>query len=219
MKRRILLRGFSLLGFGYAGLKFLKNLSISRQRRVVQPLHTGHGTIYHRNYWIDIAKPTLSVESMLDDIKTNFADYSPSVLAEFSKCKGDPDTMHVGDEYDIKIFGPWNGMVRVMDIKPMSFDFATLEGHPEAGKIRFGFEKIPNQPDAVRFAIRSQARSRDSLVTFTYEDLGAGKEAQKQTWVTFCERVLDKSGGEAIGEVNVKTEEHRENGEVVVYED
>ncbi len=56
-------------------------------------------------------------------------------------------------------------------------------------------------------------------MTFTYEDLGAGKEAQKQTWVTFCERVLDKSGGEAIGEVNVKTEEHRENGEVVVYED
>lgn len=216
MKRRYMV-GATILGAGAAGLVLMKYMSLSRQRRVVQPMRSGFGSVYHRNYWIDVAHSQTSVDDLMQDIKLNFAEYSPALLADFTKCKGADDAMRVGDEYDIKIFGPWNGMVRVTDVQPTSFEFATLEGHPEAGKIRFAFEHP--EPDVVRFAIRSQARSRDALVKFTYEDLGAGKEAQKQTWVTFCERVAEKSGGDALGEVTVKTEEHQANGKVIAYED
>ena len=45
--------------------------------------------------------------------------------------------MAVGDEYVVRMPGPWDGPVRVVERTPTAFRFATLEGHLEAGQIRF----------------------------------------------------------------------------------
>ncbi|MEJ7664031.1 MAG: DUF1990 family protein [Hymenobacter sp.] len=65
----------------------------------------------------------------------------------------------------------------------------TLEGHPEAGRIRFEAHALDGRPDALRFEIHSLARSRDGLVAFAYDTLGGGKLMQEATWVEFCRRV------------------------------
>ena len=46
--------------------------------------------------------------------------------------------MRVGDEFTIRIPGPWDGPVRAVEVDATSFGFVTLEGHLEAGRIRFG---------------------------------------------------------------------------------
>lgn len=175
----------------------------------------GVGPIYHRRYQVDIVRPQISPEELMQRVKANLASFAPRELAEFVKVKGQSDDLQVGDEFQITILGPWNGGVRTIDVTPTSFSFVTLKGHPEAGQIRFQAKPHPSQADVLRFAILSWARSRDMLVSLGYKEGIIGREVQKNAWVSFCERVVEVSGGELLGEIEVINEERKFTGEVV----
>lgn len=175
----------------------------------------GVGPLFHRRYSVDIARPKLSAKALMSMIQRDVAAFAPAELADFTKASGDPQRMALGDEYAIEMLGPWNGAVRVVEVTPSSFCFATLEGHPEAGQICFQVEALPNTRSDLRFSIRSWARSRDMLVSLSYHEGQVGKVVQQNAWVTFCERVVEASGGELIGEPTVLTEERSFEGEVV----
>lgn len=179
----------------------------------VQPAAEGAGPFTERRYYIDIAHPKLGASELMHRVQASPEDFSPDMLANFEKEKGQQRRLQVGDEYHIKILGPWNGSVRVAEVSDRHFVLHTLEGHPEAGRIRFAVREMPEHPGTLRFEIRSEARSRDGLVAFTYTTLGIGKQVQEQTWVTFCQRVAEISGGEALGPVHVHTTEHDGSGQ------
>jgi hypothetical protein len=146
-------------------------------------------------------------------VQADLPHYSPKLLADFKKKGQDQDgPLRVGDEFSIKIMGPWNGSVRVTNVGPTSFEFITLEGHPEAGRIRFEVHYLDERPGELRFEIRSSARSRDGLVAFAYDTIGSGLLMQEATWVEFCERVAAASGGQALGPVVVETVRHTPDG-------
>lgn len=174
----------------------------------------GVGPLYHRVYRADIADATRNPEEIMREVQLNLADFSPDPLAKFDKAEDRP-TMRVGDEYDITILGPWNGSVRVIDVQPTSFALVTLEGHPEAGEIRFELARHPEMAGALRFEIHSWARSRDAWVQVTYRDLKLGQQAQQNTWVVFCQRVAEASGGSLMGEIEVSTDEQPFRREVI----
>ena len=148
------------------------------------------------------------------EVQADVPRFSPEALADFKKKTGDDGPIKVGDEFHITILGPWNGSVRVTDVGATSFELITLEGHPEAGRIRFEAHYLDESPDVLRFEIRSSARSRDGLVAFAYDTLGGGKMRQEATWVEFCRRVAAASGGQALGNVIVETFRHDEAGHV-----
>jgi hypothetical protein len=175
----------------------------------------GVGPLFHRRYWVDIAHPRQRAETVMAAIQHNVGAFAPKDLADFKKVKGHPDKLAVGDEFAIEILGPWNGAVRVIEVTPRSFAMVTLEGHPEAGQICFQIAASPIAPRALRFSILSWARSRDMLVSLTYHEGAVGKVVQENVWVAFCERVVEASGGEMLGEPNVVTEEREFTGEVV----
>lgn len=181
----------------------------------VQLPSDGVGPLFHRRYMVDIAGPQLDAAALMARVQADVGAFSPRLLADFQKRRGDPHVMRQGDEYDIKIMGPWNGAVRVTEVKPTLFTFVTLEGHPEAGQITFEVEPHPTTPGALHFEIRSWARSRDMLVSLTYKEGVVGKEIQKNAWVAFCDEVVAASGGEAMAEVEVITEEREFTREVV----
>ncbi|RSK47383.1 DUF1990 family protein [Hymenobacter rigui] len=170
-----------------------------------QPAHTGSGPFFERRYWVDVQHPRQSVEALLEHIKCHLPDYSPESLADFSKTKGQSHCLREGDEFHVRILGPWNGEVRVTQVTAEGFELATLESHPEAGRIGFSLRPHPLLPDTVRFEIHSRARSRDGLVAFTYDTLGMGRRVQQQTWEAFCQRVAERSGGLALVPVQVET--------------
>jgi hypothetical protein len=181
----------------------------------VQLTDDGHGVLFHRRYRLEIDKPRLRHKALMNRVKADIGAFSPRLLADFRKTKGHKRSMRVGDEYHISILGPWNGSVRVAEVTPTSFTFVTLEGHPEAGQITFAVMPVATRPGAIAFEINSWARSRDMVVSFGYKDVGIGKELQKGAWTTFCQRVAEVSGGTAVGEVEVTTEEIDAKGEVV----
>lgn len=51
--------------------------------------------------------------------------------------------MNVGDEYLVRMPGPWNGPVRVVGRTPTSFRLATLQGHLEAGQLELAPWPLP----------------------------------------------------------------------------
>ncbi len=133
----------------------------------------------------------------------------PDEIAVFEKTTGDDGVLAVGDEYDITIRSPWDGPVRVVEVGPTRFTLATLEGHMEAGQIRFEAAEHPTAPGALRFSIESWARSPTALVDLVYDGSGSPRQAQQAMWTFFCERVADDCGGQKMGDIRVLTERDR----------
>lgn len=170
-----------------------------------QKASDGFGPLIERRYWTEFRNSGKSAREIMAYIQRNIEEFSPKTLASFEKEEGSDYTLRPGDEFHITILGPWNGDVRVLEVGDTYFRMETLEGHPEAGEITFSIEPVELFENALHFEIRSLARSRDGLVAVTYDKLGVGKKAQEMTWVEFCERVCQFAGGEAIGDVQVRT--------------
>ena len=68
------------------------------------------------------------------------------------RCSATQASMAVGDEYVVRMPGPWDGPVRVVERTPTSFRFVTLDGHLEAGQIRFSgrARRAPRVPRSSR---------------------------------------------------------------------
>ena len=177
-----------------------------------QPAATGSGPWLERRYYIDVARPRRTPAQLMGEIQADVAAFSPELLADFQKKTGPAHGLRVGEEFHITILGPWNGSVRVTEAGATHFEFITLEGHPEAGRIRFETHYLDESPEVLRFEIRSRARSRDGLVAFAYDTIGVGKRVQEATWVEFCRRAAAASGGQALSNVVVETITQPENG-------
>ena len=171
-----------------------------------QPAASGSGPWLERRYYIDMVRPHLTPAQLMARVQADLPHFSPDLLADFNKESGaEHEPLRVGDEFSIKILGPWNGSVRVISAGPTSFEFVTLEGHPEAGRIQFEAHPLDGRPDALRFEIHSRARSRDGLVAFAYDTIGGGLLMQEATWVEFCRRVAALCGGQTLADVVVET--------------
>jgi uncharacterized protein (UPF0548 family) len=126
---------------------------------------------------------------------------APSEFARFTKTHGDDGGMVPGDEYLVRMPGPWNGPVRVADISPTMFRVATLTGHLEAGQIEFSVR----EEDGLVFSIESWARSGDRLSRLLHQNLRMAKEVQLHMWTSYLERVVGRSGGRIPGGIDIDT--------------
>jgi hypothetical protein len=158
----------------------------------------GFGKLLGRVYEVRF-KTSMTPEQLMQQVKRNLASLGPEEIANFEKSKGIPWRMSLGDEYHIRLLGPWNGQVRVIEVGEDCFSFVTLEGHPEAGRIRFhaGYE---SDQQVVLFSVMSWARARDALIDVSYDKLGIAKNLQATTWRTFLNRVVELAEGEALAE-------------------
>ena len=177
-----------------------------------QPAAHGDGPVLERRYYLDVERPRLTAPQLMAAVQADVPGFSPTALADFKQMKGIEGQLRVEDEFHIKILGPWNGSVRVTSVSATAFELTTLEGHPEAGRIRFEVHALDGRPDALRFEIHSLARSRDGLVAFAYDTIGGGKLMQEATWVEFCRRVAQASGGQALGPVTIETTRRTPDG-------
>jgi hypothetical protein len=110
--------------------------------------------------------------------------------------------MRVGDEYVVRMPGPWDGPVRVVDVTGRSFRLVTLDGHLEAGTIEF---RASPSPEGVCFEIESWARSGDRFSNLLYNRLRMAKEIQLHMWTSFLERVARLAGGRLSGGIDIHT--------------
>ncbi len=162
----------------------------------------GHGDLFHRRYRVRIRTPKLSAEALMAQIQANVNRASPTLFARFQKVVGERDVMRVGDEYVVRMPGPWDGPVRVISVTDLTFRLATLAGHLEAGQIEFRCHK---SADGLVFEIESWARSSDFFSYLLYQRLRMAKETQLHMWLSFLERAVRLAGGRMTGGVRIET--------------
>jgi uncharacterized protein (UPF0548 family) len=167
-----------------------------------QPADAGVGPLYHRRYSARIVDPEVPAGDLMDRLTADVNKAAPTEFARFFKLTGEKGRMEVGDEYSVRMPGPWDGPVRVVDRTPTSFRLLTLRGHLEAGQIEF---RVEPEEGGLRFTIESWARSGDQLSRIMYQRLHMAKEVQFHMWTSFLERVANIAGGRLIGGIDAET--------------
>jgi uncharacterized protein DUF1990 len=167
----------------------------------VQHPAAGAGPLFHRVYRARIRGARLGPGELVARITADLDRVAPSEFASFDKVVGEEGTMAVGDEYVVRMPGPWDGPVRVVERTPSSFRFVTLEGHLEAGQIRFAAAG----GDLLEFRIESWARAGDRLSNLLYHHLRMSKEVQLHMWTSMLERVAKLAGGRLTGGIEIRT--------------
>lgn len=171
-------------------------------RRDLQEPGDGAGPLYHRRYVAVIRGGQLGPAELLGQVASDPDRAAPSEFATFKKTLGTEGEMAVGDEYLVRMPGPWDGPVRVIERTPQLFRLATLDGHLEAGQIAFAAEQSDGR---LVFSIESWARGGDWLSNLLYDRLRFAKEVQFHMWTSFLERVVRLSGGTRDGGLRIHT--------------
>jgi hypothetical protein len=166
-----------------------------------QPVTDGVGPLLHRCYSADIARTPMAPETLIDLIVGHLNQVSPE-MATFRKTHGAPGGLREGDEFVVRMPGPWDGPVRVTHRDATSFRLATLDGHLEAGQIEF---RAARGDDVLRFEIESWARAGDRLSNLMYNKLRLAKEVQLNMWTHFCIRAAKLADGRLRGGVTIRT--------------
>jgi hypothetical protein len=169
----------------------------------VQGHQSGCGPLFHRVYRTRICESPLSAEELIARVQSGLDRAAPRKFARFQLTRGQQGEPSVGDEYVVRMPGPWDGPVRVVAMSPRSFRLATLSGHLEAGQIEF---RARPDADGLVFEIESWARSASRLVHLLYHRLRMAKEVQAHMWISFLERVVALAGGRMRGGIEIETE-------------
>jgi uncharacterized protein (UPF0548 family) len=171
------------------------------ERSDMQGAVLGVGPLFHRRYTVRIRDAKVSAQELIARIQEDLNSVSPTRFARFVKTSGEAGAMRVGDEYLVRMPGPWDGPVRVIAVSSTTFRLATLDGHLEAGQIEFR----ATASALLQFEIEAWACSGDRLSNVLYSKLRIGKEIQLHMWISFLERVVECSGGRRTGALQVKT--------------
>jgi hypothetical protein len=163
----------------------------------------GSGPLFRRRYRVRIEGSRLTPEQLMAEMLRDPNRAAPIEVAVFRKTRGGKGPLRVGDEFVVRMPGPWDGPVVVVDRTPTSFRFATLRGHLEAGQIEF--RTSAGGGGAVCFEIESWARSGDRFAGLLYDRVRLAKEMQLHMWTHFCERAAKLAGGRIRGGISIDT--------------
>jgi hypothetical protein len=160
-----------------------------------QPVERGAGPLFHRLFAVRIEGATMTAQEL---ISTLAADLNQAVPSEVTLVEKDSDDLAVGDELIVRMPGPWDGPVRVVDRTETSFRLATLLNHLEAGQIEF---RAWPRGSSLQFEIEAWARPGSRIVNLLYTHLRLAKEIQLNMWVRFCQGAAEVAGGRIRGGV------------------
>jgi hypothetical protein len=162
----------------------------------------GVGPFLRRRYRLVMADAEMGAAAIMREVQADPDRVVPGSLAHFSKVRGDEGVLRPGDEFTVRMPGPWDGPVRAVDVTPTSFRFVTLAGHIEAGQIEW---RARDEDGRVAFEIESWSRAGDRLSYLLHHRLRMAKEVQLHMWTSVCERVARLAGGRITGGIDIET--------------
>jgi NADH dehydrogenase len=150
----------------------------------------GVGALECKRFWADIHDSDLDAERLMSYVREHCTDLMP---VEFAVEPGSEAPVEKGETLTGAIPMRGNIQVRVVEVTPMSFTFATLRGHPLAGVVKFESADIEN--GEVRFGVTIWARAATFFDWLAMKTVGRGM--QDDNWKGLVERVVVASGGMA----------------------
>jgi hypothetical protein len=168
----------------------------------VQHFEDGAGPLFHRIYTGRIADSSFRAPELMEQIKADPNVVAPLSLARFRKTRGPEWHMELGDEFVVRMPGPWDGPVRTIEVTDTSFRFVTLARHLEAGQIEW---RAQDEDGQLVFQVESWARAGDRLSALLHDRLRMAKEVQLHMWTSVVEKVADRCGGRLRGGIDIET--------------
>jgi uncharacterized protein (UPF0548 family) len=168
----------------------------------LQRMEDGCGPLVHRLYRTRIVSSAIAPEQLMERIAGDLDRMAPSEFATFQKIAGEKGDFRPGDEYVVRMPGPWDGPVRVIAATPTSFRLATLPEHLEAGQIEF---RVNTDYRSLGFEIESWARSGNRFSDLFYTHLRISKEVQLHMWSSVLRKGVKLAGGAMEGGVVITT--------------
>ncbi|MCW0215035.1 MAG: DUF1990 domain-containing protein [Pseudonocardia sp.] len=173
----------------------------------LQPPSDGYGDLLHRRYSVRIKETTTGPEDLMSLLQSDVNRMVPTEIAIFRRSVGTEGSLSPGDEFLIRLPGPWDGPVRVISSDATHFRLATMRGHLEAGVIEFRTRRTGTgtADGQLVFSIESWARPGDRLSHILYNRLLISKEVQLNLWTEACLRSAKLAGGRPDGGISVHT--------------
>ncbi len=169
----------------------------------VQGLEDGYGPLMHRCYGARVRDAEMTAAELIRIFGAKPNRAAPKALGSFVKVRGEEGELRAGDEFTIRIPGPWDGPVRVVEVQDAAFMLATLDGHLEAGRIRFSARDLG--PGRLEIRIEAWARGGDRVSNVLFDRVPVNKEVQLHMWTSVLERLVQISGGERDGRLDLIT--------------
>src|SRR5947209_13733496 len=79
----------------------------------------GRGPLFHRRYRTHIRDAQMGPDELMRTIASNPNRAAPTKFARFQKVLGDEGRLAVGDEFVVRMPGPWDGPVRVVAVEDL----------------------------------------------------------------------------------------------------
>ena len=167
----------------------------------LQRFEDGVGPLLHRIYRTRFTASPMGPRELIARLAEDIDRVAPGEFACFQRLHGD-GPMRPGDDYVVRMPGPWDGPVTVVAVEETCFRLATLQGHLEAGQIEF---RAGEDHRGVVFEIESWARSGDRLSDLLYTHVQISKEVQLHMWASVLRNVVDLAGGKMVGGIVITT--------------
>jgi len=172
-------------------------------RSDVQGIQDGYGPLMHRCYVARVRDAELTAEQLIETFAGKPNRAAPKALGSFVKLRGEEGELRVGDEFTVRIPGPWDGPVRAVEVEPTGFSLVTLDGHLEAGRIRFAAHDLGDA--RLEISIEAWARGGDRVSNLLFDRIPVNKEVQLHMWTSVLERLMEMSGGVRDGRLAITT--------------
>ena len=167
-----------------------------------QPAETGYGPLYHRRFRVTVDDARVGARELMTTVSGDLTRLLPGEVAAVSPRTESRTLPGPGDEFVVRMPGPWDGPVRVVLRDDSRLRLATLDGHLEAGQIEF---RASDEAGGLCFEIETWARPGTPLVRVLYADLRLAKEMQLYMWVRACVAGAELAGGRVHDGVDVLT--------------
>ena len=168
----------------------------------LQRVEDGVGPLMHRCFTTRVREAEVGAERLIAAFAANPNCAAPTALASFVKVRGEEGELHVGDEFTVRMPGPWDGPIRVAVCTPTSFRFLTLDGHIEAGQIEW---RTRDEDGRLVFEIESWSRPGDRVSHVMHHRLRMAKEVQLHMWTSVLERVIRRYGSGRAEPLDIDT--------------
>lgn len=167
----------------------------------IQHIEEGVGPLFRRTYRVAIRDADCDAAELMTHLSEDPNHAAPVLFASFQKVEGEEWELRVEDEFVVRMPGPWDGPIRVVEVTPTSFRFVTLAGHLEAGQIEWSAA----YGEHLSFQVESWARSGDRVSAIMHDRLLMAKEVQLLMWTRVLEGVVKLSGGRRASMIEMHT--------------
>jgi len=161
----------------------------------------GVGQEVHRLYSATIQTPKLPAGRLLEIIAADPNVVAPSEVLRFEKTRGQPGRLEEGDEFLIRMAGPWNAPVRITRRWEEGFRFAATRGHPQIGQV-----ELRMRDDDGEITIEVQTRERAAGVKFhLLQRVKLLQGMQSYTWGEMLQNAAQLAGVRQLERITVRS--------------